>query len=741
MMYDGTHKAVEDVVVGDLVMGPDSKPRAVLSTTTGEGELYQVQQTSAMDYVVNSDHILSLKKSKSSSKDVRIMPSGNPRSPRGRYPDWPEVTNISIKDYLSQSNRWKENFRGYRAGLIEFKPQATPVDPYLLGLWLGDGLHREMLITSADKEIVQWLQEYADSNGAKLTANKKSGQSNSAKDYRVVKKEGRENPIWKGFKELGVVSNKHIPQVYISNSKEIRLDLLAGLIDTDGSYSSHGYSVTSANETLAKSIKHLADTLGYRTSIVEKKTKCGDYRGRCWRISINGDVWDIPCRIKRKKYEHNGINPNKDKTLSYLKVQPIGVGKYYGFSVDGDRLFCLEDGTVTHNSWSFARALLLLGVSKPIRVLCAREVQHSIKQSVHKLLKDQIPLLGLDSEYQVLETEIRGKNGSEFSFTGLSALTVDTIKSFEGVDICWVEEGQTISDRSWQILIPTIRKEGSEIWISYNPDLESDETHQRFTINPPPDCVNVLINWRDNPWFSGVLNRERLHCKEHDPDNYDNIWEGKCRPAVEGAIYYRQMQQMEEQCRICNVPHDELLRTHLVLDLGWEDSVAIGMFQKSASEIRLIDYIEDSHKTLAEYSAMIKERKYNWGRVILPHDGHSKSVDTGMSSADVMYKLGWDVVSRIDTGMLSVEEGIKATRLMFPRLYIDKVNCERLVECLKRYRRNVNRTTGAPGSPVHDEFSHGADMLRYAALNTDNMQNFIIPITSAMIEPEYEASY
>src|SRR5690606_27951189 len=120
--------------------------------------------------------------------------------------------------------------------------------------------------------------------------------------------------------------------------------------------------------------------------------------------------------------------------------------------------------------------------------------QLSIKQSVHKLLKDQIELLGLDSHYRVLETEIRGINGTEFSFSGLSTLTVDTIKSFEGVDICWVEEGQTISKRSWDILIPTIRKDGSEIWISYNPDLESDETHQRFTISPPPDCINVLMN-------------------------------------------------------------------------------------------------------------------------------------------------------------------------------------------------------------------------------------------------------
>jgi phage terminase large subunit len=217
-------------------------------------------------------------------------------------------------------------------------------------------------------------------------------------------------------------------------------------------------------------------------------------------------------------------------------------------------------GRGSGKSWSFARALLIMGVQKKIRVLCAREVQLSIKQSVHKLLKDQIEIMGLQSHYKVFETEIRGINGTEFAFTGLSNLTIDTIKSFEGIDICWVEEGQAVSKRSWEILIPTIRKDKSEIWVSYNPDLDTDDTHQRFTTKPPPDCLNVEVNWRDNPWFSDVLEQERLHCLKYDPDGYDNIWEGKCRPAVEGAIYFKQIQEAELNGRIKTVPHDKMLR-------------------------------------------------------------------------------------------------------------------------------------------------------------------------------------
>jgi phage terminase large subunit len=390
-------------------------------------------------------------------------------------------------------------------------------------------------------------------------------------------------------------------------------------------------------------------------------------------------------------------------------------------------------GRGSAKSWSFARALLIQGLKTPLRILCAREVQLSIRQSVHKLLKDQIDRLGLESYYQIYEAEIRGVNGTEFSFVGLSTLTVDQIKSFEGIDVCWVEEGQTISKRSWEILVPTIRKEGSEIWVSYNPDLESDETHQRFSINPPPDCFNVEVNWRDNPWFNDVLNQERLHCKAVNPDDYDNIWEGKCRSAVEGAIYHKQITDAETHGRICNVPYDPMLRVQVVMDLGSTQTMAVGMVQKHTSELRVIDYIEGGQEDLSGYSAVLKERKYNWGRVYLPHDGFAKSVNSPKSSAAILRALGWDVPERVEIVELSVEEGIKQAQLTFPRLYFDKGKTDVLVESLRRYRRHLNRQTDSFGAPVGDQFSHGADMLRYLCINADSMTNEqVIPVVLEM---------
>jgi phage terminase large subunit len=377
-------------------------------------------------------------------------------------------------------------------------------------------------------------------------------------------------------------------------------------------------------------------------------------------------------------------------------------------------------GRGSAKSWSFARALLIRGAGEPLRILCTREIQKSIKDSVHKLLSDQIQLLGLGAFYQVLETEIRGRNGTLIIFAGLAQHTVESIKSYEGIDICWIEEGQVITKRSLSILLPTIRKDASEIWISYNPELETDEVHQQFTVNPPDDCVSVLVNYHDNPWFPDVLEKERLRCKKLDPEAYENIWEGICKPAVVGAIYYRQVAAAEVAGQFCNLPYDPLLKVHVVVDIGWNDSMAISFVQRLRSEIRVIDYIEDDHRTLDSYSAEMKERKYNWGKMFLPHDGRSKDVKTGKSCGDIMEKLGWVVEY---TQNISIEDGIKCTRMAFGQMYFDKTKCSRLIQCAKRYRRQVNQQTNEPGAPLHDEWSHGADNLRYIALNVEKMTN------------------
>lgn len=376
-------------------------------------------------------------------------------------------------------------------------------------------------------------------------------------------------------------------------------------------------------------------------------------------------------------------------------------------------------------SWGIARALLILAASNKLRVLCTREVQKSIKDSVHLLLKDQIGALGYSGLFDVLQTEIRGKpgtpaEGSMFLFAGLSDQTVDSIKSFEGVDVVWVEEAHAVSKRSWSILIPTIRKAGSEIWVSFNPELDTDDTYQRFVVKPPPDAVLIPIGWRDNPWFPEILRKEKDHLEKVDPEAYENVWEGRCRSSVEGAIYKREIADLVKDGRIRNVPRDPLLKVHTVWDLGWNDQMSIICTQRLGAEVRIIDYIEDSQKTLAEYVAVLQERKWNWGHDWLPHDGEAKDYKTGKSAQEILRSLGRSpmIVPKTD-----VESGIKAARLVFPRCYFDQVKSERLVNCLKRYRRAIPVSTGEPASPLHDEYSHAADAFRYLSLIVDKMGN------------------
>jgi phage terminase large subunit len=383
-------------------------------------------------------------------------------------------------------------------------------------------------------------------------------------------------------------------------------------------------------------------------------------------------------------------------------------------------------GRGSGKSWGFARALLILGAQKPLRILCTREVQKSIQQSVHQLLCDQIAALGLSAFYQTLATEIRGANGTAFYFSGLSDQTAESLKSFEGADICWCEEAQSITARSWTILTPTIRAKGSEIWISFNPQLESDDTYQRFVVKPPPGTVNIELNYTDNPHFPGELETERLHAMATMlPAQYAHIWEGKCMPAVEGAIYFAQMQQADK--RICAVPHDPLLRTYAVWDLGYNDAMSIILVQRLSSEIRIIHYIEGHQRTLSDYSAELRELTLDdqpvlWGQHWLPHDGFAKRHQTGRMDADVLGGLGWLVERTPDIG---IEAGINRAREIFPRVYFNSERTLRLVECLKRYRRQINRATNNEGSPLHDEYSHGADAFRYLAVSADQMVNAI----------------
>lgn len=410
------------------------------------------------------------------------------------------------------------------------------------------------------------------------------------------------------------------------------------------------------------------------------------------------------------------------------KLRPIWEPKRYKV---------MHGGRGGGKSWTVASVLLAMAANAPLRILCTREIQKSIKQSVHQLLKDQIARLNMAAFFEVLETEIRGINGSLFLFAGLQSHTVDSIKSFEGCDIVWVEEAHGVSKRSWDVLIPTIRKEGSEIWLTLNPDMETDDTYQRFIACPSDDTWTVQVNWSDNPWFPAVLNDERKKAQRTMlPDDYAHIWEGRPMRVAAGAIYRHEMEALYLDNRARDVPYDPTLPVHTVWDLGWNDAMSIIMVQRGPQDVRVIDYIEDSHRTLDWYVAELEKRPYRWGTDYLPHDGKTRNFQTGKSTEIMLRELGRQSVRSEDRAG-RVEEGIKQVRMLFPRLYIDTTKCVRLLECLKRYQRRVHSVTGEPMEPLHDDFSHGADTARYLATWLPQMQNDSTPDYEAPPAPDW----
>jgi phage terminase large subunit len=363
-------------------------------------------------------------------------------------------------------------------------------------------------------------------------------------------------------------------------------------------------------------------------------------------------------------------------------------------------------------SWCFARALLAKGTKDPLRILCAREFQTSIKDSVHKLLSDQIYELGMETFYEITQTSIRGVNGTEFIFVGIKNNT-NNVKSIEGIDVCWVEEAQSVSANSWNVLIPTIRKQDSEIWVSFNPELPTDETWKRFVESPPESSVVVKVNWNDNPWFPETLNLERLSLQQRDMGAYNNVWEGCTRNTVDGAIFAKELEMAELDGRITNVPYDPSKPCHAVFDLGWADNTACWIIQFVGFEIRVLRYFEDNQKTIQHYLSLMQTFGYIYDTIWLPHDAAAKSLGTGKSIEEIVRGTGMKVQI---LGRVPVTDSINAARTIFSRCYFDRKNTEEGLNCLRHYRYDVDEHGAFSQKPLHDIYSHGADAWRYIGL-------------------------
>jgi len=401
LMFDGTLKRVEELKTGDLLMGNDSRPRTILSTTQGREMMYWVRQNKGIDYRVNESHILSLKRSRTAW-----------RHQNG------DVLNISVKEYLAKSPKFKTNYKGYKTA-IEFPDAPLPVQPYFLGLWLGDGNTDSSSISTTDEAVVTYLESYADHLGLQLKTKKQA--ANKCPMYRIAneRQHALSYSLHGMLRQLGVLGNRHIPQAYLSNSSAKRLELLAGLMDSDGHYlpQSNGFEITQKNEALARQIKLLCDSLGFRTSIRAKKASIASigFQSIVWRLRIYGDLEKVPVRVARKQ-----PNPWRAKVnwqVTGIRVEADKVDDYYGFELDGNGLFLLEDMTVTHNT-SMVLATALNAARDFNKGVAVFSLEMASTQLVQRLIsmESEIPANKFrngkleDYEWQMLQSTVERLN-------------------------------------------------------------------------------------------------------------------------------------------------------------------------------------------------------------------------------------------------------------------------------------------------------------------------------------------
>lgn len=354
-------------------------------------------------------------------------------------------------------------------------------------------------------------------------------------------------------------------------------------------------------------------------------------------------------------------------------------------------------GRGSSKSWTAGRCLIVRAMLSKIRILCTRQLQTSIKDSVHKLLCDTIYTLHLEEFFDITRDTIKCHNGSEFIFKGLQNQT-NEIKSIEGIDICWVEEAQSVSEDSWAILIPTIRKENSEIWVTFNPDREEDATYQRFVVNPPPDSIVQLVNYYDNPWFPDVLRKEMEYDKEVNYAKYEHVWLGKTVLNTDAQVYHDKFELKEFE-----TPENTIFYYGADWGFANDPTAVVRCFIKE--QCLYIDYESGGVGVEFEELPALFDKIPDVRRWEIRADSARPETISYMSRQQFKIKAcpKWKG---------SVEDGIEYIR-SFRKIYVHP-RCKHTYEEFKFYSYKQDKNTGDILPVVLDKDNHYMDALRYA---------------------------
>jgi len=397
-------------------------------------------------------------------------------------------------------------------------------------------------------------------------------------------------------------------------------------------------------------------------------------------------------------------------------------------------------GRASGKSHAFAEMLIERCVIKKTRAVCIREVQNSLKESVKQLLVDKIAKFALGDVFEVLESEIRGPNGSLIIFRGMQAYNAETIKSLEGYDIAWVEEAQTLSATSLRMLRPTIRAPGSELWFTWNPRNDTDAVDDFFRGSAPPaNAIIQRVNYNDNPYLPDEMAQEMADDRKRDPEMATHVWDGGYEIVTEGAYYATLLAHADNEGRIGDFAYDPALPVNTAWDIGVDDYTAIWFFQENGRQVRFIDYFEASGEgvesivqqalpELVPPAQRMSERTltYKYGRHFLPHDVRVREWGAGRSRIMTLQEFG---VKPINVGVANgPSERINASRALLPMCYFNKETTDIGVKRLRGYSRRFNKSMETFSGPMHDSNSHGADAFGEAALNCHLTRQKVAPV-------------
>lgn len=356
-------------------------------------------------------------------------------------------------------------------------------------------------------------------------------------------------------------------------------------------------------------------------------------------------------------------------------------------------------------STSCAEALLIQGMSATLRILCVREIQKSIKLSVYSLLKDKIEQLGIGDFYTVKSDTIVGVNGTEFFFEGLQNHTVDSLKSIERINRCWVEEAHNVTDKSWEILLPSLfRISDFQLWITFNTRKVTDPTYIRFVMKADDSMLVKKISWRDNPWFPEGLNKQRLKLLQEDPEAYAHVWEGEPDTRHNGSVYARWVDTAFKSGRVVGGLYDPELPVNTAWDFGYSDNTSIIFWQQSGKETRIIDSYENFNEDIVHYCGVIEGKPYKYGTHFFPADAGNKLLASGGKSiAQIAANHG---VSGKIIPETTHSNRIEAARWLLGSAYLDE-NCRDLINSLMNYSFEYNEELKIfSKKPLHDWSSH-----------------------------------